>query len=72
VNRTTVYLPDELKAAVERLAGERGTSEAEVIREAIRALATSERPTPTFPLFCSGDPTMSERVDELMKGFGED
>jgi hypothetical protein len=72
VNRTTVYLPDELKAAVERLAGERGTSEAEVIREAIRTLATSERPAPTLPLFSSGDPTMSERVDELMKGFGED
>jgi metal-responsive CopG/Arc/MetJ family transcriptional regulator len=72
VNRTTVYLPDELKAAVERLAGERGTSEAEVIREAIRALVESaSRPRPRVGFITSGDGTLAERVDELLKGFGE-
>ncbi len=33
--KTTVYLPEELKARVERAAAAQGTSEAEVIRSAI-------------------------------------
>jgi len=35
VKRTTVYLPDELKAALERTAAAQGRSEAEVIRSAL-------------------------------------
>ncbi len=42
--KTTIYLPDELKAAVEREAKLRGSSEAEVIREAIAAAVTRPRP----------------------------
>jgi Arc/MetJ-type ribon-helix-helix transcriptional regulator len=34
--KTTVYLPDELVLGLKRLAKDRGTSEAEVIRIAIR------------------------------------
>jgi Ribbon-helix-helix protein, copG family len=37
VSRTTVYLPDELKAALERTAAAQGTSEAEVVRSALLA-----------------------------------
>jgi hypothetical protein len=73
MKRTTIYLPDDLKAALERTAASEGKSEAEIVRSAIAA-ATAERghPEPRIPLFDSGDPTLSERVDEeLATGFGE-
>lgn len=73
VKRTTVYLPDDLKAALERTAAARGTTEAEVVRSALSS-ATAEHtyPPPILPLFTSGDPTLAERVDqELADGFGE-
>ena len=73
VKRTTIYLPDDLKAALERTAAARGTSEAEIVRSAL-ASATAEHtyPPPKVPLFASGDPTLAERIDEeLAEGFGE-
>ena len=73
MKRTTVYLPDELKAALERTAAAQGRSEAEVVRSALAA-ATEEHayPPPIVPLFASGDPSLAERVDEeLSAGFGE-
>lgn len=71
VKKTTVYLPDELKAALERAAAQ-GRSEADLIREAVWSLTRGlEQPKPRLPLFSSGDPTLAERVDEeLKKGFG--
>jgi hypothetical protein len=73
MRRTTVYLPDELKAAIERAAESQGKSEAEVIRSAlVAATADQAPPRPRLPLFDSGDPTLAERVDEaLAEGFGE-
>jgi plasmid stability protein len=73
MHRTTIYLPDELKAALGRTAASQGKSEAEVVRNALTA-ATREHthPRPRLPLFDSGDPTLAERVDdELAAGFGE-
>jgi Arc/MetJ-type ribon-helix-helix transcriptional regulator len=72
MKKTTVYLPDELKAALERAAA-RGRSEAELVREAVRELTQRlEPPRPRLPLFSSGDPTLAERVDEeLREAFGE-
>jgi hypothetical protein len=73
MKRTTVYLPDELKAALGRTAAAQGVSEAEVVRSAL-STATAEHayPPPRVPLFESGDPTLAERVDdELARGFGE-
>ena len=67
MHKTTVYLPDELKA---RLAGEarrQGVSEAELIRAAIQASVA--RPRPGRALF-RAEP-FAERVDELLEGFGE-
>jgi plasmid stability protein len=72
MKRTTVYLPDDLKAALERTAAAQGKSEAEVVRSALAA-ATEEHayPAPTLPLFESADPSLAERVDEeLAAGFG--
>ena len=72
MKRTTIYLPDDLKAALERTAEARGTSEAEVVRGALAAATAAEAPPrPRIPLFESGDPTLSERVDEELAGFGE-
>lgn len=71
MTKTTVYLPDDLKAVVKRLAAERQMSEAEVIRHAIRQLGESTaRPRPKVGIFASGDP-IAHRVGELLKGFGE-
>jgi hypothetical protein len=73
MKRTTVYLSDELKAALERTATAEGRSEAEVVRSALAsATAGHAYPPPRLPLFDSGDPTLAERVDEeLARGFGE-
>ncbi len=64
--KTTVYLPDELKEAVERSARQRGTSEAEFIRSAI--VTAVSRPRPRAGFLESGP--IADRVDELLEGFG--
>jgi hypothetical protein len=73
MKRTTIYLPDELKAALERTAAAEGKTEAEIVRAALSAAtAMHAHPTPRLPLFESGDPTLAERVDaELARGFGQ-
>lgn len=70
MEKTTVYLPDELKAQLRRVARLRGVSEATVIRDAIRAAVTDTRPAPRGGLFESTEP-IAARADELLKGFGE-
>lgn len=65
--RTTVYLPEDLKAAVEREAARRGVSEAQVIREALAKAVARPRPNAGF---LDAEP-VAERVDELLTGFGE-
>jgi len=64
--KTTLYLPDDLKEAVEREARRRGCSEAQVIRDAISQ--SVERPRPRSGLI-DGEP-FAERADELLVGFG--
>ena len=73
IRRTTVYLPDEFTAALERTALAQGKSKAEVIRAAIAAATAGDGPPrPRLPLFDSGDATLAERTDaELAAGFGE-
>ncbi len=72
MKKTTVYLPEDLKSALGRIAAGRGRSEAELIREAVRGLVKdSELPRPRLPLFSSGDPTLAERVDEELAGCGQ-
>jgi Ribbon-helix-helix protein, copG family len=72
MQKTTVYLPDALKRRLAQAAHRRGQPEAALIRAAIERLLDEEaRPRPTVPLFRSGDPTLAERVDEALSGFGE-
>jgi hypothetical protein len=72
VTKTTVYLPDDLKVAIARIAVSSGRSEADVIREALRDLVQrSGAPRPNGALFSSGDPSLSDQVEEALSGFGE-
>jgi len=71
--KTTVYLPDDLKASLSRVASERAISEAELIREALREKVSSATATrPRVALFADGlgDESAAERVDDLLAGFG--
>jgi predicted DNA-binding protein len=70
MDKTTVYLPDELKAAVKRTAQQRGVSEAEVIRESIRMAVGDVLRRPRGGLYSGSEP-IARRVDELLDGFGE-
>ena len=70
MDKTTVYLPAELKSAVKRAARSRGISEAEVIRDSIRSAVGGERPRPQGALFGSGAP-IARQADEHLAGFGE-
>jgi Arc/MetJ-type ribon-helix-helix transcriptional regulator len=74
VKKTTIYLPDEMKAEIEKIASAENRSEADVIRDAIlQRIATRTPPAPRIPLFENelSDPTVAERVEELLEGFGE-
>jgi plasmid stability protein len=71
VTRTTLYLPESLRAALKRRARVEGRTEADIVREALEAaLAAYRTPEPQIPLFASTE-LVSDRVDELLAGFGE-
>lgn len=65
--KTTIYLPDELKKAVEHEARRVGKSEAEVIRHAISQAVGRRHPRGGL---YEGEP-IAARTDELLDGFGE-
>jgi predicted transcriptional regulator len=44
MEKTTLYLPDDLKRAIAEVAAARGCSQAELVREALQALVRSQRP----------------------------
>jgi len=72
MEKTTVYLTDEMKGALRRAARSTGRSEAELIREGIGLVTGTHRiAEPRLPLFESGQPDLAERADELLRGFGE-
>jgi len=70
MEKTTVYLPDDLKADLKRTAMLRGVSEAAVIREAIRVAVGTDRPRPRGGLFAGSEP-IADRADDLLAGFGD-
>lgn len=74
MKKTTLYLPDDLKSSLERLAIEEGRSEAEIIRGAVRmAVLSSTPPKPRLPITRRGlgDASIAERVDDLLGDFGK-
>ena len=74
VKRTTIYLPDDLKAQLEAAARAEGRTEADVIRQALAdALRLRTTLRPRLPLTePTGQTTnWAGRVDELLgDGFG--
>ena len=72
MQRTTVYLSEDLKRALANAAVETGRSEAELIRDGIR-LAITQRPppVPTIGIYVSSDPHFAERADEQLAGLGQ-
>jgi len=70
VRKTTVYLPDDLKAALARTATRRGVSEAQLIRESLAASVVAHAPAPQGGLYHGTEP-IARRVDELLDGFGQ-
>lgn len=69
MRKTTVYLPNELKRAIERVAAETGRSEADVITAALIDYTSRVTPRPQAGLFSHG--SLADRVDELLhEGFG--
>ena len=74
VKRTTIYLPEEMKTAIEREAARLGVTEAEVIRGALTEhLGDREQRRLNLPLFPEGlGFDLAGRVEEFMEGFGED
>ena len=72
MEKTTVYLPDELKSALRRAARSAWRSEADLIREGIGLVTGTHRiADPRLPLFESGQPDLAERAEELLAGFGD-
>lgn len=72
MTKTTVYLPEELKAALSREAERTHTSEAEVIRTALeRLLAVGpSRPKPSFGQVSGPSLTVEEMDEAFAEGFG--
>lgn len=67
MQKTSVYIPNDVKRALGWLAAARGVSETQLIREALRVLTSQTTPPrPRLPLFKSGKPRLAERVDEAL------
>lgn len=75
MKQTTIYLPDDLKRRLNRISRQDRRTEASIVREALDDWLKHREVEPTTPLFTQGwgDPTLAERVDELLSetGFGE-
>jgi plasmid stability protein len=72
MNKTTVYLPEDLKQSLKRMAAVTGRSEAELIREAVAAqVRVSGQPRPRGQLFTSGGSSLAEQADQALAGFGD-
>ena len=72
MRKTTVYMPEPLKARLARAAAESGRSEADLVREGIELVTGRVAGVePRLPLFASGRPDLAERADEHLAGFSE-
>ena len=68
MRQTTVYLPEDLKRRLEQAARQGRRTEASIMREALEEALDRRQVSPTAPLFAEGwgDPTLADRVDELL------
>jgi predicted transcriptional regulator len=70
MHKTTLYLEDDLRERIARVAKATGRSQAEVIRDALREYL-SRRKRPRSIGLGKGGPDLGDRVEELLQGFGE-
>jgi hypothetical protein len=74
MQKTSVYLGTDEVARLARLAAREGTSQAEVIRRAIRSYEPERRGDRNFSLVSSADgpggSVADLREEELLEGFG--
>jgi hypothetical protein len=71
VIKTTLYLPEELKRALEREARRRETSEANLVREAIAAaVGGAEAPVPRGGIITGEWEPVDWDGDDWLEGFG--
>ena len=72
MHKTTVYLPEDVRAQLSQAADRLGQTEAELIRDALRShLAALGGPAPRLPLFRSNQPCLADDVEGALAGFGE-
>lgn len=70
--KTTLYLPESVKRGIERLAQDRGLSEAEIIRESLARSIAESPPRPRGAVVALGDNgSIDWNSDDPMLGFGE-
>jgi len=73
MKKTTVYLPDDLKRALGRMAAESRRSEADLLREAVATLTMGAgAPAPRLPLFRAQGPSIAGNIDDALAGFGRE
>ena len=71
MEKTTVYLTEAQKRALEHAARTAGRSEADLIREGVELVTARHRTGElVLPLFSSNQPDLAEQVDEALRGFG--
>jgi predicted transcriptional regulator len=70
MHKTTLYLEDEVRERIARVAKETGRSQAEVIRDALHAFLTRRKKPRSIGLG-KGGRDLSDRADDLLDGFGE-
>jgi hypothetical protein len=71
MTKTTVYLPDELKARLRRAAEQRGVSEARFIRESLEGAVDAVRPRPRGGFIVDSTEPIDWTSDEHLTGFGD-
>jgi hypothetical protein len=76
VKKTSLYIEEEVDAALERLARAEGVTKAEIIRRALREAANGAPPPPWQGrgAIKDGPPDLAENVDYYLGvyGFGRD
>lgn len=73
MQKTTVYLDPADYRALKRIAARKKRQPAELVREAIAEYAARHEPRrvpKSIGAFASGRRDLSERAEELLKGFG--
>lgn len=70
MHKTTLYLEDEIRERIARVAKATGRSQADVIRDALRTVFLRRKKPRSIGLG-KGGRDLSDRAEDLLEGFGE-